>query len=160
MKCVYLCSNFLVVLSVDLLRRVRDRTRTNEVRVNKTKLSQQMGNRSADGKVVDSFERISDFFRKMDRPPCVSKNLKKILEQKGLTLKQASKKTGVPRSSLHNALTGREISVKNAHKISAGLNVSIEMLIYGVEEKPDANSEPENLLSGIFEIVVRKHVQK
>ncbi|MEN0059609.1 MAG: helix-turn-helix transcriptional regulator [Bdellovibrio sp.] len=121
---------------------------------------QDVGNPSASGKPLDSLERISDFFRKMDRPPCVSKNLKKILEDQNLTLQKASKRCKLPRSTIHNALVGREISMKTADKLCKGLNVSISMLVYGVEEKPMANSEHENLLSGIFEIVVRKHVQK
>lgn len=51
--------------------------------------------------------------------------------------------------------------MKTADKLCKGLGVSISALVCGVEEKEETtNVSLEDLLSGVFEIVVPKHIQK
>ena len=39
-------------------------------------------------------------------------------------------------------------------------SVSLSALVYGIEEQQTTSVSREDLLSGVFEIVVRKHIQK
>lgn len=121
---------------------------------------QQVGNPSSGGKDLKGAEKASDFPIKMDRAPCIHKNLKRIMDAQGLTIQKLSKKCKVPRSTIHNALAGRVVSMTTAHKLASGLGVSLSALVYGDEENTTAKVSAEDLLSGIFEIVVRKHIQK
>lgn len=126
----------------------------------KNKVVQQVGNPTDDGKALKGEDLLSDFFSTMDKHPCIAKNLKKIMDEQKLTLQSVSKKCKLPRSTIHNALVGREISMKTADKLRKGLGVSLAVLVYGVEETPSSKESTSNdLLSGVFEIVIRRHNQ-
>lgn len=78
-----------------------------------------------------------------------------------MTLAQLSKLSGVPKSSIHNIILGHDASVKTVEKIRKVLNVSVAKLLYDEEESETLNpSSPDDVLSGLFEIIIRKHKQK
>lgn len=85
--------------------------------------------------------------------------LKKLLKQQGLSLKELSKASGVPISTLGEWANNRNprnpIQVK---RVSETLGVSMHFLYFGEED----NKEPiqkllkEELFSGTFEINIRR----
>lgn len=124
----------------------------------KNNFFRKMGNRSTSGKDLKDEQNFSDFVR-MDLS--ISKNLKKIMKERDLTLAQLSKLSGVPKSTIHNIISGHDASVKTVEKLRKALNVSVAKLLYGEEEIETLNSSsPEDVLSGLFEIIIRKHKHK
>ena len=124
----------------------------------KNNFFRKMGNRSTSGKDLKDEQNFSDFVR-MDLS--ISKNLKKIMKERDLTLAQLSKLSGVPKSTIHNIISDHDASVKTVEKLRKALNVSVAKLLYGEEEIETLNSSsPEDVLSGLFEIIIRKHKHK
>ena len=121
---------------------------------------QRMGNIPTSGKDLKDKQTFSDFVR-MDKPLGISKNLKKIMDEKDLSLAQLSKLSGVPKSTIHNIISGHDASIKTVEKIHKALNVSVAKLLYNEEQSDiSLSSSPEDFLSGLFEIIIRKHKQK
>lgn len=124
----------------------------------KNNFFRKMGNRPTSGKDLKGDQNFSDFVR-MDLS--ISKNLKKIMKERDLTLAQLSKLSGVPKSTIHNIISGHDASVKTIEKLRKALNVSVAKLLYDEKEAETLNpSSPEDVLSGLFEIIIRKHKQK
>lgn len=124
----------------------------------KNNFFRKMGNRPTSGKDLKSEQTFSDFVR---MELCISKNLKKIMKERDLTLAQLSKLSGVPKSTIHNIISGHDASVKTVEKLRKALNVSVAKLLYNEEPSDTLNSpSPEDILSGLFEIIIRKHQQK
>lgn len=124
----------------------------------KNQKHQQVGNQTTNGKPLKEPENPSDFSANMDKHPCVSKNLKLIMNERKLTIQAVSKLCKLPRSTVHNVLVGREISMKTADKLRKGLCVSLAYLVYGEEESSSKpHHQANDLLSGLFEVVIRRH---
>jgi predicted transcriptional regulator len=98
----------------------------------------------------------------MDKPLKIAQTLKKLIKDRDLTLKEVSSLTGIPASTIQHIVNGRSVKdVSTLIKIAEGFEVSLNFLLYGKDETPqEFKMSPEDLFSGVFEIVVRKHQSK
>tara|TARA_Y100001936_G_C15999309_1_gene626987 strand:- start:973 stop:1263 length:291 start_codon:yes stop_codon:yes gene_type:complete len=58
----------------------------------------------------------------------IQNNLKRILEKNNITVAQLSRDTGVPRTNLHQWLTGSAPNIEQAYKVANYFNMSLEEL--------------------------------
>lgn len=98
----------------------------------------------------------------MDKPLKIAQTLKKLIKDRDLTLKEVSSLTGIPASTIQHIVNGRSVKdVSTLIKIAEGFKVSLSFLLYGKDDAPqEFKVSPEDLFSGVFEIVVRKHQPK
>lgn len=75
----------------------------------------------------------------------LAKNLKRILDEKGISISELAKKTGVPKSTIMTWLSGRTPDLIQLDKVTQFLNVSIDEVAF--------NRKREDLLGEIFEKV-------
>lgn len=98
-----------------------------------------------------------------------STNLKQLIKAKGLTAKQLSDSTGIPRTTISEWINGREPTASDALiKLARFLGVSVEFLITG--EHPEkqliddiiqqATDEFISIHKGIYRISIEKKVSK
>lgn len=89
----------------------------------------------------------------------IGKIFTKIVKEKRLTLKEISKATGVPASTLAEWQTNR--TPKNpaqVQKVARFLGVSLHYLLFGEEdsEEPVQKIFKEDVFSGVFEISIKR----
>lgn len=90
------------------------------------------------------------------------KNLKNLLEKRGMTASQLSRATKVPNSTIQNWLTGLEPrNLIQLKKVAEYFDVSVDLLIYGnkkiKEREQSAISEyADEINAGVFEVILRK----
>lgn len=116
----------------------------------------------SNGKFIEPISLASEVSNTMQaKKLSIDKNLRHVMDEKGLTILQVAGICKLPKSTIHNVLIGRQVSMKTVDKLCCGLNVSISFLAYGVDEQTATQKiSPEDLLSGVFEVVIRKHIQK
>lgn len=70
-------------------------------------------------------------------------NIKRLCEERGITVGKMSNETGISRSLLSNLKNGRSatISGSTAEKIAEYLNVSVDEVQHGKKEKPSETGE-------------------
>ncbi len=95
----------------------------------------------------------------------LKENLKALMEANGITLTELSKRTNVPKQTIHNWLCGTEPkSLNQIRAIATFFKLSIEELCYGDEKKktqkkhePNPIEEHEDeIRAGVFEVVLRR----
>jgi transcriptional regulator with XRE-family HTH domain len=90
------------------------------------------------------------------------KNLKNLLEKRGMTPSQLSRATKVPNSTIQNWLTGLEPrNLIQLKKVAEFFDVSVDLLLYGnkkiKERDQSAISEyADEINAGVYEIVLRR----
>ncbi len=89
----------------------------------------------------------------------ISQTLSHILESRRLTIKEVSKATGVPMSSISGwKKDNRSPHAEQAGKVARHLGVTVHFLLFGEEdhEEPFQKILKEDFFSGTFEITVKK----
>ncbi|NOT78279.1 MAG: helix-turn-helix transcriptional regulator [Bacteriovoracaceae bacterium] len=90
------------------------------------------------------------------------KNLKNLLEKRGMTASQLSRATKVPNSTIQNWLTGLEPrNLLQLKKVADYFDVTVDLLLYGnkkdKERDRSAISEyADEINAGTFEVVLRR----
>jgi len=90
------------------------------------------------------------------------KNLKRILEEKELSISELARKSGVPKSTLMTWLTGRTPDLIQLDKVAQYLGTNIESLAFGRKQE-DLFTElmqKVEVHSGLYEISIKKVVKK
>lgn len=88
----------------------------------------------------------------------LNKVLKRLIQQKGLTIVNLSRATGVPIQTLHGWLQGSEPKkLRQVKKVSDFLGVNLDYLCFEVESrKPNLSEELDEINTGPFEVILRK----
>ncbi len=89
----------------------------------------------------------------------IAQTLKQLLKERGMTLRELSKRSGVPVSTLSEWSSNREPkSPTQTRKVAAALGVSMHYLIFGEDDgqEPLQRLLKEDLFQGTFEITVKK----
>lgn len=89
----------------------------------------------------------------------ISQTLTHILESRRLTIKEVSKATGVPMSSISGwKKDNRSPHAEQAGKVARHLGVTVHFLLFGEEdhEEPLQKILKEDFFTGTFEITVKK----
>jgi transcriptional regulator with XRE-family HTH domain len=92
---------------------------------------------------------------------CLSKNLKKLLSDKGLTASELSRSASVPTSTIANWLAGQPPrNIEQVYKVARFFSISIEFLVFGIEtsvRQPSALEKYDSeIKAGLFEVVLRR----
>jgi transcriptional regulator with XRE-family HTH domain len=84
--------------------------------------------------------------------------LKKLIQEKGITITALSRSTKVPLQTLQGWLQGSEPkSLKQVKKVADHLGVDLDYLCFGIEPKKTSLDEyREEINAGIFEVVLRR----
>ncbi|MCB9072503.1 MAG: helix-turn-helix transcriptional regulator [Bdellovibrionaceae bacterium] len=88
--------------------------------------------------------------------------LKALLKQNDLSAAQLARKSGLPRQTISDWLSGSmPRNINQVKKIADAFNVSLDYLCYGEKSQKNNDSEIQNLvegewLSGIFEVKIRR----
>jgi len=89
----------------------------------------------------------------------IAKTLTTLLKQKGLSLRELSKMSGVPASTLSEWMSNRPPrNPLQTKKVAEALNVSLNFLLFGEEDRNDPIQRviTENVFNGTFEISVKR----
>ena len=90
------------------------------------------------------------------------KNLKTLLDKRGVTPSQLSRATKVPNSTIQNWLTGLEPrNLLQLKKVADYFDVSVDLLVYGNKKEPKRDSSAisefqDEINAGTFEVVLRR----
>lgn len=96
----------------------------------------------------------------------ISKTLKSLMSERNLSVKDLSKLSGIPVSTLHEWLGGRTprdlVKVK---KVAEALKISFNQLLFGEPDEHESISLQqllkEDLFSGTFEVNIKRvHIKK
>ena len=93
----------------------------------------------------------------------LSKILKELCDERGISISTLSKRTGVPQQTLHNWISGVEPkSFVQVKKVADFFEVSLDYLCFGKDiKKPDDITSYKNEINvGIFEVVLRRVKRK
>lgn len=84
--------------------------------------------------------------------------LKKLIQEKGITITGLSRATAVPLQTLHGWLQGSEPkSLKQVKKVADHLGVDLDYLCFGIEPNRQSISDfKDEINAGIFEVVLRR----
>lgn len=78
----------------------------------------------------------------------LAKNLNKLCAEKGMTLTQVARLSGVKQPTLHGWSTGRAVKkIDDLKKVCDVLKVSVHFMLYGT---PDPHEQSNQLLEEIF----------
>ena len=90
------------------------------------------------------------------------KNLKNLLEKRGMTASQLSRATKVPNSTVQNWLTGLEPrNLIQLKKVADYFDVSVDLLLYGSKKDTKRDQSviseyADEINAGLFEVVLRR----
>lgn len=92
----------------------------------------------------------------------LAKNLKRLLEEKEITVGALAKATGVPKSTLATWLSGRTPDLIQLDKVAQYLGTNIEALAFGrTQEDLFSNFlKTTEIHTGLYEISIKKVVKK
>lgn len=86
----------------------------------------------------------------------LDKTLPKLIERKGVELKELAKLTGISLSTLYEWKNGRPPkNIQHLKLVSEILCVPLHYLLYG-ENDPHQQGSSNQLVEGVYEIVVKK----
>lgn len=88
----------------------------------------------------------------------IEKNLLKRCKEKGLTISQLARLSGVKQPTLHGWTTGRAVrKIEDLKKVSVVLKVSMHELLFGTSDPFEANIESlKEIFSGELRITIHK----
>jgi transcriptional regulator with XRE-family HTH domain len=90
------------------------------------------------------------------------KNLKSLLERRGMTASQLSRATKVPNSTIQNWLTGLEPrNLIQLKRVAEYFDVTVDILLYGNKKTKDRDQSAiseyaDEINAGTFEVVLRR----
>ena len=93
----------------------------------------------------------------------LSRILKELCDERGISISSLSKKTGTPAQTLHNWISGVEPkNLSQVKKVADFFEVSLDYLCFGKEvKKPDdITSYKDEINAGVFEVVLRRVKRK
>ena len=92
----------------------------------------------------------------------LSKVLRKLLDDRGLTIAELARKANVPKSNINSWLQGASPSLDQVDKVARFLGVPIEYLAFGREVRDPVEEffERVEIHKGEYEISVKKLVRK
>jgi predicted transcriptional regulator len=84
--------------------------------------------------------------------------LKKLIQEKGITIVGLSRATKVPVQTLHGWLQGSEPkSLRQVKKVADRFDVDLDYLCFGIKPaKEDFSTFEDEINAGIFEVVLRR----
>lgn len=88
--------------------------------------------------------------------------LKRLLNERGVTVTRLAKATSIPQQTLHNWLSGSEPrSIKQLKKVADYFSVTLDEITYGTRPFPSnvANKledHRDEIFAGNFEVILRK----
>ncbi|MBT4791074.1 MAG: helix-turn-helix transcriptional regulator [Halobacteriovoraceae bacterium] len=93
----------------------------------------------------------------------ISKTLKILIEEKGITLTALSKHTGVPISTLNNWLSGQEPrSISQVKDVAKFFDHTIDQLCFPIDHLPVTKAQSpiesyqDEIYAGVYEVILRK----
>lgn len=88
----------------------------------------------------------------------LANNLKKILEEKEISVSELAKKTGVPKSTILTWLAGRTPDLIQLDKVTQFLGVSIDEIAFDRKREDILSQlfEKVEVHSGLYEISIKK----
>ncbi len=88
--------------------------------------------------------------------------LKKLINDKGITITALSRATKIPLQTLHGWLHGSEPkSLKQVKKVADHFGVDLDYLCFGIEQRSNTFEDYRNEINaGTFEVVLRRVKQK
>ncbi len=89
----------------------------------------------------------------------IAQTMKQLLKERGITLRELSKRSGVPVSTLSEWSSNREPkSPTQTRKVAQALGVSMHFLLFGEDDSQEPLQKllKEDLFQGTFEITVKK----
>lgn len=89
----------------------------------------------------------------------IAQTMKQLLKERGITLRELSKRSGVPVSTLSEWSSNREPkSPTQTRKVAQALGVSMHYLLFGEDDSQEPLQKllKEDLFQGTFEITVKK----
>lgn len=92
----------------------------------------------------------------------LASNLKKILEDKEISVSELAKKTGVPKSTILTWLAGRTPDLIQLDKVTQFLDVSIDEIAFDRKREDILSQlfEKVEVHSGLYEISIKKVSKK
>jgi len=85
--------------------------------------------------------------------------LKKLIQEKGITITGLSRASKVPLQTLHGWLQGSEPkSLRQVKKVADYFDVDLDYLCFGIEQsrKEILNDFQDEINAGVFEVVLRR----
>lgn len=89
----------------------------------------------------------------------LSKILKELLQEKGVTITHVAKTTGIAQQTIHNWLSGTEPrSLRQVKKVADYFDVSLDYLCFGIvsNNKMPLEEFGDEINAGVFEVVLRR----
>jgi transcriptional regulator with XRE-family HTH domain len=90
------------------------------------------------------------------------KNLKNLLEKRGMTASQLARATKIPNSTIQNWLTGLEPrNLLQLKRVADYFDVTVDLLLYGNKKDKDRDRSTiseyaDEINAGTFEVVLRR----
>ena len=90
----------------------------------------------------------------------IEKNLLKRCKEKGLTISQLSRLSGVKQPTLHGWTTGRSVrKIEDLKEVCKVLEISVHQLVFGHPDPFESNPEIfEKIFSGDLRITIHKMI--
>ena len=80
-----------------------------------------------------------------------TKTLNRLMKERGLSLSELAKGTGMAKSTLHNLLNGTEPSLGKAQLLSRFFNVSLDYLVTG-----QGNSANTSEGEAVYKVIIKR----
>lgn len=92
----------------------------------------------------------------------LAKNLKRILEERNMSIAELAKKTGVPKTNIGSWLSGSSPKIEQLFKVAQYFGVSIEALAFDRKKEDTLNELIDKLEvhTGLYEISIKKVTTK
>ena len=86
----------------------------------------------------------------------LEKNLKKVLEQKNISVMELARKTGVPKSNINAWLTGASPNLEQLDKVAQFLETTIDYLAFGRQSELTKVLKEFEVHTGLYEIKIKR----
>ena len=91
----------------------------------------------------------------------LAKQLKKLIQNSGITVTNLSKATNISGQTIHNWLAGsKPRDFDQVKRVADHFNLSLDELVYGESLKTKSISaledQEENILAGVYEVILRR----
>jgi transcriptional regulator with XRE-family HTH domain len=91
-----------------------------------------------------------------------AKSIRKILDERGISIAELSRRTGVPKSNINSWLQGSSPNLEQIYRVSKYLGITIESLAFGHRSKDLLEDffEKVEIYKGEYEISIKKISRK
>jgi transcriptional regulator with XRE-family HTH domain len=92
----------------------------------------------------------------------LAETLRRLLDERGISIAELSRKTEVPKSNINTWLQGASPNIEQADKVARYFGVTMEYLVFGREVKDSLEEffERVEIHKGEYEISVKKLIRK